>query len=247
MLKVAEEIEEKLKNANLVGSRVGGGFSFVNNSRDVQFNYTQRVVDGIKEITNNYHTNIEKVVNEVVSQYNDLKVCFTYRFDNFSFYISPKTDSSELKECEDEPYPYDDKKKEDYHNPKDLQMWDNTSELLLKTVNYYLDHVSLELEDMGTLNVLQEKLMKLNADKLLLSIGTLGAGRLMSRSQAKETLNMKEFKDNMKDVFTTCVNSSTIDESPMAYKPMDEIIENIQENAEIINIIKPIYNFKASE
>lgn len=74
-----------------------------------------------------------------------------------------------------------------------------------------------------------------------------GAGRLMSRSQAKETLNMKEFKDNMKDVFTTCVNSSTIDESPMAYKPMDEIIKNIQENAEIINIIKPIYNFKASE
>lgn len=53
------------------------------------------------------------------------------------------------------------KKKEDYHNPKDLQMWDNTSELLLKAVDYYLDHVPLELKDMGTFNALQEKLIKL--------------------------------------------------------------------------------------
>lgn len=51
----------------------------------------------------------------------------------------------------------------------------------------------------------------------------------------------------MKGIFTTCVNTSTIDESPMAYKPMDEIIENIEPAAEIINIIKPIYNFKAAE
>ena len=77
--------------------------------------------------------------------------------------------------------------------------------------------------------------------------GPHGAGRLMSRSKAKETLSMEDYKSSMKGIFTTCVNSSTIDEAPMAYKPMDEIVENIKENAEIINIIKPIYNFKASE
>ena len=51
----------------------------------------------------------------------------------------------------------------------------------------------------------------------------------------------------MNGIFTTSVNTSTIDESPMAYKPMDEIIENIKDTVEIIQIIKPIYNFKASE
>lgn len=77
--------------------------------------------------------------------------------------------------------------------------------------------------------------------------GPHGAGRLMSRSKAKESISLVEFEDSMKGIFTTCVNTSTIDESPMAYKPMDEIIENIEPAADIINIIKPIYNFKASE
>jgi len=51
----------------------------------------------------------------------------------------------------------------------------------------------------------------------------------------------------MSGIYTTCVSSSTIDESPMAYKPMDEIVANIQDTAEVIKVIKPIYNFKASE
>lgn len=77
--------------------------------------------------------------------------------------------------------------------------------------------------------------------------GPHGAGRLMSRSKAKETLTMEAFKESMKDVYTTCVGTGTIDESPMAYKPMDEIVRNIQKTAEIVKTIKPIYNFKASE
>ena len=77
--------------------------------------------------------------------------------------------------------------------------------------------------------------------------GPHGAGRLMSRSKAKETLTMEAFKESMKDVYTTCVGTGTIDESPMAYKPMEEIVKNIEENAEIVKTIKPIYNFKASE
>lgn len=74
-----------------------------------------------------------------------------------------------------------------------------------------------------------------------------GAGRLMSRSQAKQTFTLKEFVKSMDGIYSTTVNKSTIDECPMAYKPMDEIIKNIKETAEIIEIIKPIYNFKAAE
>jgi RNA-splicing ligase RtcB len=74
-----------------------------------------------------------------------------------------------------------------------------------------------------------------------------GAGRLMSRSQARAKVSLGEFEDSMKDVWTTSVSQSTIDESPMAYKPMSEILENIKDTVEVIDIIKPLYNFKAGE
>ena len=60
-------------------------------------------------------------------------------------------------------------------------------------------------------------------------------------------MNIDEFKKSMDGIYTTCVDNATIDESPMAYKPMDEIIRNIDATAEIVKTIKPIYNFKASE
>lgn len=74
-----------------------------------------------------------------------------------------------------------------------------------------------------------------------------GAGRIMSRAKAKETLNIDEYKESMKDIYTTSVNEETIDEAPMVYKPMQEIIDCISDTVEIERIIKPIYNFKASE
>ena len=72
-----------------------------------------------------------------------------------------------------------------------------------------------------------------------------GAGRLMSRKQAFDTLRMQDFTDTMSDIYSTSVCPETIDESPMAYKPMQEIIGQIGDTVEIIDIIKPIYNFKA--
>lgn len=72
-----------------------------------------------------------------------------------------------------------------------------------------------------------------------------GAGRLKSRSQAKETITLSEFKKSMEGIFTTSVNKSTIDESPMAYKSIDEIVDNIEPTVDIMDIITPIYNFKA--
>ena len=74
-----------------------------------------------------------------------------------------------------------------------------------------------------------------------------GAGRLMSRSAAFERLTMEEYEKQMAGIYTTCVNTATLDESPMAYKNMDEIVANIEPTAEIIAHIKPIYNFKAAE
>lgn len=72
-----------------------------------------------------------------------------------------------------------------------------------------------------------------------------GAGRLMSRRKAKETFNLEEFKKSMADIYSTSVLEETIDEAPFAYKPMQEIIDNIKDTVEIERIIKPIYNFKA--
>lgn len=77
--------------------------------------------------------------------------------------------------------------------------------------------------------------------------GPHGAGRLMSRSKAKESLSLDDFKKSMAEIYTTCVSTGTIDESPMAYKPFDEIMRNIEPTADIIERIRPIYNFKASE
>lgn len=72
-----------------------------------------------------------------------------------------------------------------------------------------------------------------------------GAGRLMSRHKAKEIFKLEEFKESMKNIYSTSVVEDTIDEAPFVYKPMQEIIENIQDTVEIEKIIKPIYNFKA--
>ena len=73
-----------------------------------------------------------------------------------------------------------------------------------------------------------------------------GAGRLMSRSTAKESLSMSEYLESMKGIYTTSVNESTLDESPMAYKPIEAIIDVIAESVDILSVIKPVYNFKAS-
>lgn len=74
-----------------------------------------------------------------------------------------------------------------------------------------------------------------------------GAGRILSRSKAKEQLSLDEFKETMKDVYTTSVDFSTLDEAPMAYKSMQEIIDNTTDTIEIVSVLKPLYNFKASE
>lgn len=74
-----------------------------------------------------------------------------------------------------------------------------------------------------------------------------GAGRIMSRTKAKMSLSMDEYKSEMAGVYTTSVNESTLDEAPMAYKSLEDIIDVIRESVYVIDIMKPIYNFKASD
>lgn len=74
-----------------------------------------------------------------------------------------------------------------------------------------------------------------------------GAGRIMSRMEAKEKLALEEYKETMSGIFTTSVCTGTIDEAPMVYKPMQEIVDCIGDTVEIEKIIKPVYNFKATD
>ena len=73
-----------------------------------------------------------------------------------------------------------------------------------------------------------------------------GAGRVLSRTQAKENLSLEEYQRTMQGVYTTCVNQATLDEAPMAYKSLDDIIGVIADSVDIVEVLKPIYNFKAS-
>ncbi|MBQ1492506.1 MAG: RtcB family protein [Blautia sp.] len=74
-----------------------------------------------------------------------------------------------------------------------------------------------------------------------------GAGRILSRSMAKEKLSLEEYQEAMKGIYTTSVNASTLDESPMAYKSLEDILDVIEETVDVIDVMKPIYNFKASD
>lgn len=73
-----------------------------------------------------------------------------------------------------------------------------------------------------------------------------GAGRLMSRTTARASLNLDEYRKEMEGVYTTSVNEATIDEAPMAYKSLEDIIDVIRDAVDVIDVMKPIYNFKAN-
>ena len=72
-----------------------------------------------------------------------------------------------------------------------------------------------------------------------------GAGRLMSRTKAKEDLSLEEYQKTMEGIYTTSVNESTLDEAPMAYKSLDDIIDVIRDSVDVVDVMKPVFNFKA--
>ena len=74
-----------------------------------------------------------------------------------------------------------------------------------------------------------------------------GAGRIMSRRAAKEQLSLEEYRETMKGIYSTSVNESTLDEAPMAYKSLEDIIDVIRDSVDIIDVMKPVYNYKAQD
>ena len=139
----------------------------------------------------------------------------------------------------------------------DKMGWEYDEERDFHTIHNYIDTVQMILRKGAVSAEENERLIiPMNMrDGSLLCVGKgnddwlcsapHGAGRLMSRKKAFDTLKMEEFTAQMSDVYSTSVCPETIDESPMAYKPMQEIIDAIGDTVEIIDIIKPIYNFKA--
>lgn len=134
-----------------------------------------------------------------------------------------------------------------------------TSYNYFSTIHNYIDHDS-NIVRKGAISAKQgeEVLIPLNMrDGCIIGIGKgnpdwnysapHGAGRIMSRSKAKENISLSDFENSMCGIYTTSVNQSTIDESPMAYKPAKEILENIKDTVDVVKVIKPVYNFKASE
>ena len=72
-----------------------------------------------------------------------------------------------------------------------------------------------------------------------------GAGRIMSRGTAKEQLSMDDYKNSMAGIYTTSISEGTLDESPQAYKSLDDILDVIGDTVDILEVMKPVYNFKA--
>lgn len=135
---------------------------------------------------------------------------------------------------------------------KDISEFD-----MFETIHNYIDHDS-NIVRKGAVSAKEgEKLLiPINMrDGSLICIGKgnpdwncsapHGAGRLYSRNKAKETFTLEQFTKEMKGIYTTSVSANTLDESPMAYKTMNDIVDNITPTAEILKVIKPLYNFKA--
>ena len=136
--------------------------------------------------------------------------------------------------------------------------WSDPSEVF-QTIHNYIDHET-NIVRKGAISARagEKLLIPLNMrDGCIIGIGRgnddwnqsapHGAGRIMSRSKAKQEVTLEEFRDSMQGIYTTSVNAATLDESPMVYKAMDEIVANISDTVEITKIIKPVYNYKATE
>ena len=137
--------------------------------------------------------------------------------------------------------------------------WEWYTEKYFQTIHNYIDH-DTNIVRKGAISAKEGEmvLIPINMrDGCIIGIGKgnedwncsapHGAGRVMSRSKAKENISLEEYQESMKGIYTTSVSQSTIDESPMAYKSFDEIMDRIKDTVDVVKIIKSVYNFKASK
>ncbi len=140
-----------------------------------------------------------------------------------------------------------------------LEKTDMTAEMSFHTVHNYIDTGEMILRK-GAIAAHKGEtvLIPINMrDGSVLAVGKgnpewnesapHGAGRLMSRSEARETISFEDYRTSMSGIYTTSVNEQTIDESPMAYKSLADILDVIDDSVEVLDVMKPVYNFKASD
>lgn len=140
-----------------------------------------------------------------------------------------------------------------------LSMYGAKSIEVIQSVHNYIDPITLTIRKGAISSQLGEKIViPINMrDGILICEGKgnpdwnysapHGAGRIMSRSKAKENISLDEYKKSMEGIYTTSVNMSTIDESPMAYKNMEDIINNIGDTCTVLEILKPVISIKAGD
>lgn len=164
-----------------------------------------------------------------------------------------------------QPYLYDMKICQDYAKLNRKMIADTILEKMgisevsrFETVHNYIDH-EFNIVRKGAISAKKDELLLIPIsmkDGCILGRGKgnedwncsapHGSGRLMSRSEAKKKLNVAEFAREMAGIYTTCVSEETLDEAPMAYKSLGSIVDNIADTVDIIEILKPVYNFKAN-
>ena len=132
-----------------------------------------------------------------------------------------------------------------------------TKENIIECIHNYIDMDSMILRKGAiSANKGEKVIIPINMrDGIILGVGKgnkdwnysapHGAGRVLSRGQAKSTISIEEFEESMEGIYTTCVGQSTLDEAPQAYKPIEDILNYIGDTIEDIQIIKPVYNFKS--
>ncbi len=256
--KLLQDLENKrladldLKRAARSLGSLGGGNHFIEVGKDKDENYWVTVHSGSRNIGNQIALIFQKEAVKICKDDVHKNLSYLTKDDLFDEYIAAMHIMQDYASCNRDimvskilshfDYEIDKNNKiETIHNYIDFS---NEKSLILRkgAVSAKLDELLLVPFNMRDGIIIAKG--KGNPDWNYSS--PHGAGRIYARIKAKQTLNLKEFKTSMQNVYSTCISEHTLDESPMAYKSMDNILIHIGDTVEIIDTIKPVYNFKAS-
>ncbi|WP_350343006.1 RtcB family protein [Proteinivorax tanatarense] len=246
-LKVKKQVN--LKRAKLSIGTLGGGNHFIEVNEDAQKNLYLVVHSGSRHIGNEVARIYQKKAANLLSKNSSIPKELAYLSGKqFEDYLNDMRIIQNFADLNRKAIV------EEITNNMKLEIVEQ-----FKTIHNYIDTNDMILRKGAVSAKKEEKfLVPLNMkDGSLICLGKgnpqwnfsapHGAGRIMSRKKAKKTLNIKQYKQMMQGIYTTSVNRKTIDECPLAYKSSDVIVDNISPTAEIIERLKPVYNFKAPQ
>lgn len=204
-------------------------------ARYKKLNKMDRIEEGIKRLTkkyNSYDKSLIPLFNDAFNDYiHDMKICQEFAMENRKAIIK---DIMNYLELDLNDYKY-------FHT---VHNYINMDDMILRkgAISAYKDEMVLIPINMRDGAILA----KGKSNSLYNYSAPHGAGRILSRSEANKTITLEEFKESMNGIYSTSVQIDTIDESPFAYKSIDDILPNILDTVDVVKIIKPIYNYKAT-